>query len=131
MAERDSALNVEKNKKGEKNMKKNALTEQLSSWLYDWVAENFGQSEADDPSYDLDELASMLYDHRYDIYHYVERKFQEEDCEAVAEEMGVELTQAQKDVIVDDFMESEQYESKPSYAWREIIQYELERKKEN
>lgn len=109
---------------------RNALTEQISSWLYDWVAENFGQSEADDPSYDLDELASMLYEHRFDIYHYVERKFQEEDCDSVAEEMGVELTQAQKDVIVDDFMESEQYVSKPSYVWREIIKYELERNKD-
>lgn len=32
----------------------------IKKLLYDWVVDNFGESEADDPSYNLDLLAIYL-----------------------------------------------------------------------
>ena len=32
----------------------------IKELIYEWVSENFGQSEADDPSWNIEELADYL-----------------------------------------------------------------------
>lgn len=107
------------------------MEDKIYKWIYDWVAENFGESEADDPSWDIHALAEELDKHRFEIYCDVEHEKLEEDCEAVAEEMGVELTDKQKSAIIDAFECGEQYVDRPTHIWTEIIKYELKKGENN
>ena len=104
----------------------------IKVWLMNWAKDNFGQSELVSHTSTIEAMAhDMAYSPLMnDIHQTVEQGWQRLDCEAVADEMGVELTEAQKDVIVDEFMTSEQYVERQSHVWREIIRYELERSKD-
>ena len=64
------------------------VEEILKKNIYEWVKKNFGQSEADDPSWDIDTLAKALSQGmlKYDIYRVVERGYLGEDCDMVAEQ---------------------------------------------
>lgn len=39
------------------------MKEQFKKIIYDWVAENFGTQEAEDPSWGIDALAEVLVEH--------------------------------------------------------------------
>lgn len=108
------------------------LEDLVKAWLMNWTKDNFGQSELVSRTSTIEAMARDMAHSTLmnDIYQIVEQGWQRLDCEAVADEMGVELTEAQKDVIVDEFMTSEQYVDRQSHVWREIIRYELGRSKD-
>lgn len=78
--------------------------------IYEWVAENFGQSEADDPSWSIEALADHL--SKTDIkpdelnantkwlaYDELRAWSLEQDIEQVAESRGLTLTKTQIETI--------------------------------
>ena len=99
------------------------MEEQIYKWIYNWVAENFGQSEVDDPSWDIHALAEELDKHRYDIYRGVEREFLEDDCDMIAKRHGYKLTKKERDRCVDAYMDSEQYCDVNEGVWADIMSY--------
>ena len=108
------------------------LEDLIKAWLMNWMKDNFGQSELVSHTSTIEAMARDMAHSTLmnDIHQVVEQGWQRLDCEDVADEMGVELTEAQKDVIVDEFMTSEQYVDRQSHVWREIIRYELGRNKD-
>lgn len=78
--------------------------------IYKWVADNFGQSEADDPSWSIEALADHLSKSdispnelnamtKNDAYHAMREHFLEQDIEQVAENKGLPLTNAEIETI--------------------------------
>lgn len=74
--------------------------------IYKWVADNFGQSEADDPSWDIKALAKHLSESDIDpeelnthtrwlVYDRLREWNLERDIEQVAESKGLTLTDAE------------------------------------
>ena len=109
--------------------------------IYEWVAKNFGQSEADDPSWSIEALADHL--SKTDIkpdelnamtqvecYRAVERAYLRDDCDMVAEDMEVELTDKEREVVVDEFMDSEAYVDAHAEDWQWFIKQELKHREE-
>jgi hypothetical protein len=95
----------------------------LHKAIYEWVKENFGQSEADEPSWNIEALAKAL-SHgilKYDIYRAVERDYLREDCKMIAEEYNIELTDKEVEVAVDEFADSEAYAEANTEDWLYFI----------
>lgn len=74
--------------------------------IYEWVSENFGQSEADDPSWDIKALADHLSktdikpdelnaNTKWLVYDKLREWNLEQDIEQVAESKGLTLTKEQ------------------------------------
>lgn len=106
--------------------------------IYEWVAENFGQSEADDPSWSIEALADYLSDtdikpeelNAYTksvVYSTLNQHFVEEDVENYAERMGAELTEQQIRNIADNVRNSEWYCSIDPEDMEHYIKQELEK----
>lgn len=71
--------------------------------IYEWVADNFGQSEADDPSWSIEALADHLSESDIDpdelnahtktmVYDKLKEHFLDEDIEQLAEDKGLTFT---------------------------------------
>ena len=78
--------------------------------IYKWVADNFGQSEADDPSWSIEALADHLSKSDINpdelnaytknmVYDKLREHYLEEDIEQVAEQRGMTLTKVDIDTI--------------------------------
>lgn len=95
------------------------VAELLRKNIYDWVAKNFGQSEADDPSWNIEAMAKDLAHGtlKYDIYRAVEREYLREDCKYIAEQNGIELSDYDVEWVVDEFMDSEAYVDAHAEDW--------------
>lgn len=91
--------------------------------IYKWVADNFGQSEADDPSWSIEALADHL--SKSDInpdelnaytklqaYDKIKESYLDEDIDYVANDRGVELTNEEKSRVKHCYykLEDETYE---------------------
>ena len=98
------------------------VEELFKQHIYQWVKDNFGQSEADDPSWSIDALAhglaygshSVL---KYDIYRAVERDYLREDCKMIAEQNDIKLTDAEVELVVDEFENTEAYVDAHAEDW--------------
>lgn len=88
--------------------------------IYEWVAENFGQSEADDPSWNIEALADHLSktDIKPDelnaytkssVYSALDQHYVEEDVADYAERMGYKLTEQQIGYVADRIRNSDWY----------------------
>lgn len=88
--------------------------------IYEWVKENFGQSEADDPSWSIEALAKHLSESDIDpdelnaytknnVYSKVEQSYLEEDVENYARDRNIELTDQQVGVVAEKIRFSEWY----------------------
>lgn len=99
----------------------------LKQAIYKWVAENYGQSEADEPSWDIESLANELAKHRSEIYLDVEWDYLEEDCKQVAKDANIELTEEQRHAIVAEFINSETHTDLHRKDWLYFINRELKR----
>lgn len=88
--------------------------------IYEWVADNFGQSEANDPSWSIEALADHLNntDIKPDelnantksaVYSALDQSYVEQDVAEYAEHMGVELTGQQIGNIADNIRNSDWY----------------------
>lgn len=78
--------------------------------IYEWVAENYGQSEADNPSWSIEALADRLSNSdikpdelnantKWLAYSELEKHFLEEDIESVAEQRGLTLSKVDIETI--------------------------------
>lgn len=104
------------------------MKDEFKNIIYNWVKDNFGESEADDPSWDINALATELNNHFYELYQKQEKEYIREDIEYVAKEiMNTELTEKQKNTAVEKYYYSEAYGS----ADNESIEYYINYAKEN
>lgn len=78
--------------------------------IYSWVKDNFGESEADDPSWNIEALADHLRQSdiepdelnamtKNNVYYAMQEHFLEEDIEQVVESRGLTLTNAEIETI--------------------------------
>ena len=88
--------------------------------IYEWVADNFGQSEADNPSWSIEALADHLNNTdikpdelnaytKSNVYSEVEQSCIEEDVEKYARDKGIKLTDQQIGVVAEKIRFSEWY----------------------
>lgn len=86
------------------------IEEELKKFIYEWVKKNFGESEADDPSWSIEALAKDLSDEFYKLKEKQEIEYIKEDIAYVAENMlDIKLTDKQLGLIADEYRYSEAY----------------------
>ena len=85
------------------------MKEQFEKLIYNWVKQNFGESEADDPSWSIEALAEELAKHQHELYWQQELEYLKEDVEYYAGEHNIELTEQQKYAVADKIRNSEWY----------------------
>lgn len=90
--------------------------------IYKWVKDNFGQSEADDPSWSIDALAEELEAHSYAFYHNIDFENEKENVKFVAEQEGIDLTEQELKDATNEYMESDEFRSIDD-AWETISHY--------
>ena len=87
------------------------MKEQYKEIVYNWVAKNFGESEAEDPSWSIEALADELAKNAYMVYSAMEKTWLSEDVEYVAENMGIDLSGDEVKKVVNYVIESDAYGS--------------------
>lgn len=103
------------------------IKQEYKTIIYNWVKENFGESEADDPSWSIDELARELANHFRDLYWKQELEYLKEDVDYYAENNGHnDLTEEQRYSIADRIRNSEWYCSVASDDMEYYINLEKE-----
>lgn len=85
------------------------MKEELKTIIYNWVAKNFGESEAEDPSWSIDALAEELAKHQHELYWEQELKYLKEDVDYYAKNNNLKLTDQQKYNVADKIRNSEWY----------------------
>lgn len=102
------------------------IEEEFKKFLYEWVKKNFGESEADDPSWSIEALAHDLVDEYIRIKEREDLEWIKEDVEKVAEENDIALTDKQAYAVAQEYMLSEAYCEMQS----DDIKYFIKREKE-
>lgn len=106
-----------------------------------WVADNFGQSEADDPSWDIKALADHLRHSDIDpdelnaytqcnVYGTLDQRYVEEDVEYYARHHDYKLTDKQIGTVASEIRDSDWYCSVGPEEMEWYIKRELEIAKE-
>lgn len=106
--------------------------------IYEWVAENFGQSEADDPSWSIEALADHLSKTdikpdelnaytKSNVYSTLDQHYVEEDVERYANDHGYKLTEQQIGYVADNIRNSDWYCSISAEDMEWYINRELEK----
>lgn len=85
------------------------MKDKIYKIIYNWVADNFGQSEADDPSWNIDALAGELDRHFHDLWWEEEMKYLEEDVKTYAHDHDIKLTKQQIHNVAENIRLSEWY----------------------
>ena len=86
------------------------MKERLTKIIYDWVAKNFGESEAEDPSWSIEALAEELDKHFHELYWQQELEYLKEDVDDyVDRNREYKLTEEQKYAVADRIRNSEWY----------------------
>lgn len=85
------------------------VEEEFKKFLYEWVKENFGESEADDPSWSIEALAHDLREEYIKIKECEDLEWVKEDVEYVAENNDIKLTDKQAYAVAQEYMLSEAY----------------------
>lgn len=109
--------------------------------IYEWVADNFGQSEADNPSWNIEALAKHLSESdikpeelnactKSCVYSKLDQSYVEEDVADYAERMGVKLTEQQIGNVADKIRNSDWYCSISAEDMEWYIKRELKIAKE-
>lgn len=98
--------------------------------VYEWVANNFGESEAEDPSWSIEELAKELTKNFWKIKDEWEIECLAEDVADVAEENDIELTEKEKYAVANEYRYSEAYCELDRDSVEYFIRRELELEKE-
>ena len=102
------------------------VEEEYKKFLYEWVKKNFGQSEADDPSWSIEALAHDLREEYIKIKEREETEWVKEDVEYVAKNHDIKLTDKQAYAVAQEYMLSEAY----CEMHAEDILYFIQREKE-
>lgn len=88
--------------------------------IYNWVRENFGESEANDPSWSIEALADYLSNSdinpdelnaytKHCVYNNLDQHYVEEDVEYFAEQRNIKLTPEQIGHIASEIRDSDWY----------------------
>lgn len=85
------------------------IEEEFNKFLHEWVKKNFGESEADDPSWSIEALAHDLAEKYWSIYHQHQLENIKDDVLMVAEENDIDLTEKEAYTIACDYEYSEAY----------------------
>lgn len=85
------------------------IEEEFKKFLYEWVKKNFGESEADDPSWSIEALAHDLRGEYVKIKEREDLEWVKEDVEYVAENHDIKLTDKQAYAVAQEYMLSEAY----------------------
>lgn len=85
------------------------VEEEYKKFLHEWVKKNFGQSEADDPSWSIEALAHDLREEYIKIKEREETEWVKEDVEYVAKNHDIKLTDKQAYAVAQEYMLSEAY----------------------
>lgn len=86
------------------------MKEQFKDIIYNWVKQNFGESEADDPSWSIEALANELAKHQHEFYWQQELEYLKEDVEHyVNNSTDYKLTDQQMYNVADKIRNSEWY----------------------
>lgn len=86
------------------------MKDKLYKIIYNWVSENFGESEAEDPSWSIHALAEEIAKHFHELYWEQELEWLKEDVECyVKEHDEYELTEQQMYAVADKIRNSEWY----------------------
>lgn len=111
---------------------KNEIKKNIKATIYDWVKENFGESEAEDPSWNIDALADRLTKAEliYDIYQRVDMGFLKEDVKRYADGHDYKLTEQQVYNVADKIRNSDWYCSINAEDMEYYIDRELALKRE-
>ncbi len=84
-----------------------SVIEQL---IYKWVEKNFGKSEADNPSWNIEALAEELDKHFHELYWQQELEYIKEDVENYLDGLNVyQLTEEQLYNVAENIRNSEWY----------------------
>lgn len=102
------------------------VEEEFKKFLYEWVKKNFGQSEADDPSWSIEALAHDLREEYIKVKEREDLEWVKEDVEYVAENNDIKLTDKQAYAVAQEYMLSEGY----CELHAEDILYFIQREKE-
>lgn len=102
------------------------IEEEFKKFLYEWVKKNFGESEADDPSWSIEALAHDLREEYIKIKEREDLEWVKEDVEYVAENHDIKLTDKQAYAVAQEYMLSEAY----CELHAEDILYFIQREKE-
>lgn len=98
------------------------VRELIRKVIYEWVKQNFGESEADDPSWDIDALADEISNAKLmnPIYHIIQHEYTKEDIWNAAESMD------EVDKLTDEDVEylAERFEDEHDMNFSDISQYE-------
>ena len=106
------------------------MKEKFNKIIYNWVAKNFGESEAEDPSWNIEALAEELDNHFHELYWQQELEYLKEDVENYIDGLNeYELTEKQMYNVADKIRNSEWYCSINPEDMEYYIKEEL--KKEN
>lgn len=103
------------------------MKEQFKTIIYNWVKQNFGESEADDPSWSIEALAEELAKHQHEFYWQQELEYLKEDVEHYAGEHEYKLDEKQMYAVADKIRNSEWYCSINPEDLEYYIKQELER----
>lgn len=85
------------------------VEEEFKKFLYEWVKKNFGESEADDPSWSIEALAHDLREEYIKVKEREETEWVKEDVEYVANNHDIKLTDKQAYAVAQEYMLSEAY----------------------
>lgn len=85
------------------------IEKEFKKFLYEWAKKNFGESEADDPSWSIEALAHDLREEYIKIKEREDLEWVKEDVEYVAENNDIKLTDKQAYAVAQEYMLSEAY----------------------
>ena len=98
------------------------VRELIKQTIYEWVKQNFGESEADDPSWDSDALADEVSHAKLmnQIYQIIRHEYTKQDVRNVIDSMGQEENLNEEDI---DFI-AERFEDEHDMDFSDSRQYE-------
>lgn len=85
------------------------VEEEFKKFLTEWVKKNYGESEADDPSWSIEALAHDLREEYIKIKEREDTEWVKEDVEYVAGQNDIEITEKQAYAVAQEYMLSEGY----------------------
>lgn len=107
------------------------IKERLQTIIYEWVKKNFGESEADEPSWSIEALAEELADNFHLLFWEQELEYVKEDVERYAKEHDYNLNEKQAYAIADDIRNADWYCSIEAEDMEFHIEQELKRGERN
>lgn len=103
------------------------VEKEFNKFLYEWVKNNFGESEADDPSWSIEALAHDLANEYVKIKEREELEWVKEHVEYVAKNNNIEITDKQAYAVAQEYMLSEAYCEMPEEDILYFIGHEKEK----